>query len=75
MAVSKSVVGLTSIVSAWIVTRVAVHHAYPTPGMTPDDIWHSMSPALKAVVFCAFLLFSYGWWTLIRLLVRRLGGR
>ena len=73
MSQPKYAIGLTSILAGLILTRTAVHYAYPTRGMSPEQIWHALPPALKTVVLAGSLLFGYGCWTLIKAALNRLG--
>jgi hypothetical protein len=73
MSLPKYAIGLTSILAGLILTRTAVHYAYPTRGMSPEQIWHALPPALKTVVLAGSLLFGYGCWTLIKAALNRLG--
>ena len=67
----KWVIGLAFVLAGLILTRVAVHYTYPTPGMDSVQIWHAMHPALKATVLAAWVLFLYGCRTLIKAALNR----
>ena len=73
MSLPKSVIGLASALAGLILVRAAVHYAYPTPGMRPEQIWHAMTPVLKATVIAAWILFVCGCTLLTKALVSRLG--
>ena len=73
MSLPKSVIGLASALAGLILVRVAVHYAHPTPGMNPEQIWHAMTPVLKATVIAAFVLFVYGCAVLTKALASRSG--
>jgi hypothetical protein len=73
MSLPKYVIGLTSILAGLILARVAVHYAYPTRDMSPDQIWHGMPLALKTIVLWGSVLIGYGCWTLSRAFLNRFG--
>jgi hypothetical protein len=75
MSLSKSVIGLVSILAGLILTRIAVHFAYPAPDMSPEQIWHAMPSGLKMTVLAGWLLFVYGCWALIKAVLNRLSAR
>lgn len=56
---------------AVLLVRVLVHYSHPELGMTPDQIWYSMSALAKGLVFVGFVLFVYGLWTTIKSMFHR----
>ena len=64
--------GLLYIVSALVLARIAVYFAHPAPGATPQQIWYSMPPLLKALTIGGYVLFAYGFGVLINGVSKRL---
>jgi len=62
-------------VAGVLLARVAIHFTYPTPAMTPEQIWHGMSPGLKTAVLAGWLLLVYGCWSILKAAVKLLVGR
>ncbi len=63
-------IGLVCILAGILLTRIAVYLSHPASGVRPDQIWHSMSGGLQAMVLAAFCLFVYGCWKVLKGIVR-----
>ena len=60
MAIPKYRIGLACMLCAVLLVRIVVYYSYAAAGMTPDQIWYSMSAPQKGFVFLGFVLFVFG---------------
>jgi hypothetical protein len=64
---SKVSLGLLLVLLALFITRMAIYLNPSTqPGMTPEQIWYSMSAGLKAIVLLGFGCLVYGIWSVAK---------